>query len=84
VSDRRFFTVRDISESRAVSIDVVLAWIKSGQLRATDVSRAAGKKPRWRIAPSDLAAFEETRSSTPMPKPQRRRRKAETPVKEYV
>jgi len=83
VTEKRF-TPREISESYSVTVDVVLAWIKSGQLRAVDVSRAAGGKPRWRIDPADLAAFEARRSSVPLPKPARRRRRSDRPVKRYV
>ena len=83
MSERRF-TPREISESYSVTVDVVLSWIKSGDLRAVNVSRTSGGKPRWRIDPADLERFELARSNTPLPKPQRRRRRAGGPIKEYV
>ncbi|NQT37574.1 MAG: helix-turn-helix domain-containing protein [Planctomycetes bacterium] len=84
MTERRF-TPREIAESRGVSIDTVRSWIASGQLRATNLARAASsKKPRWRVSESDLAAFEAARSNSPQPKPQRRRRRTGPPVREYV
>lgn len=84
MTERRL-TPRDIAESRAVSVDTVLGWIRAGELRAVNVARrAGGKKPRWRIAPADLERFEAARSNTPLPKPQRRRRRAGGTVTQYV
>ena len=81
----RRLTVKEIAESRAVSADVVLAWIHTGELRATNVGRrASGGKPRWRIDPADLERFELARSNTPAPSPQRRRRRSDSPRKVYV
>jgi hypothetical protein len=58
-----------------VSEHTVLGWIRSGELRAINVGRALGKKkPRWRITPETLEAFELLRMPTP-PLPQIRRRK---------
>ena len=41
-----------------VSPEQVTAWIKSGQLRAIDLAKPGAKRPRYRIAVEDLAAFE--------------------------
>ena len=54
----------------------VLAWIKSGKLRALNVAEGSGKKAQWRIMPEDLAAFEATRALPPQEKPPRRRSKS--------
>jgi len=67
--------VREVSERLAVKPDVVLAWIRRGELRALDVSQARGLKPRWRILPGDLASFLASRMATPPAPPVRRRRK---------
>jgi excisionase family DNA binding protein len=59
-------TVRDVCERFAVSPHTVLAWIRSGDLAAVDVSpRPGGKRPRWRISPRALEAFELRRTGRP-------------------
>jgi hypothetical protein len=54
----------------------VIGWIRSGELRAIDVSSRPGLgRPRHRIDPADLVAFENRRVATPDPKPKRRRKR---------
>lgn len=62
-------------ERFGVSQHTVLAWIDSGELRAVDVSRKRGGKPRWRITQEALDSFELSRTKTPPP-PKTKRRKA--------
>jgi transposase len=70
----------------AVKADKILAWIRSGELPAVDLSMTPGTgKPRWKIAETDVEAFLARRAATPpapTPRPRRRRRTA-TPAKEY-
>lgn len=67
-----------------VKPEKVLSWIRSGELRAIDVSHNPGiGKPRFRIAEVDIIAFEERRTFQPPAKPQRRRRKSTSEVPEY-
>ena len=62
----------------------VLAWIKSGELRAFDVSTTPGTgKPRYRIEPSAIIEFQEKRSGETQAKPPRRRRKSPSSVIEF-
>lgn len=62
--------------------DQVLAFIRAGELRASNLSRAG--RPRWKIAPADLQKFLDARSNQ-KPASQRQRRRAEsTSVREYV
>lgn len=71
----RALTIRDLCERYGVSEHTVLAWIKSGELRAINVGRrSGGKKPRWRITPEALATFEALRTHDPPP-PRTRRKK---------
>jgi len=67
-------TIKEIAERLAVTQHTVLAWIRSGELKAMDVSRTRGGKPQWRVTPEALEAFELARTATPTP-PRRRRRK---------
>jgi excisionase family DNA binding protein len=70
------FTVRDLCERYVVSEQTVLGWIHSGELRAINCGRRLGaKKPRWRITPEALAAFERLRTPTPTPIKRRRRQR---------
>ena len=69
----RALTVKEVAERYGVSEHTVLSWIKCTEMRAIDVSRKRGGKPRWRITAEALAAFELSR--TPSPPPPRMRRK---------
>ncbi len=70
-------TPPEVAERYRVSPDKVRAWILAGQLRAVDVSSKPGiGRPRWRVSPSDLIAFENSRTVSAPVKPARRRRKA--------
>jgi hypothetical protein len=58
-----------------VKAATVIGWIRSGQLRAVDVSSRGSRRPRYRIDRADLLAFEQARAAVPAPKVQRRRRR---------
>ena len=65
-------------------LEEVLAWIKTGELRAINVGRKPGaKKPRWRITHEALEAFELTRTATPLPAKARRRRQPAEVIEFY-
>ena len=66
---------REIAQRLGVKMDSVLTWIHSAELRAVNVAARQGKKPRWRILESDLAAFLASRAVQPPAPPVRRRRK---------
>jgi excisionase family DNA binding protein len=77
-------TVRYVCERYAVSVHTVLAWIRSGELRAVNVGRRSGaKKPRWRITQEALEAFEALRTPGPPPARMKRRKKRPTDVIEF-
>lgn len=76
------FSVKDLCERFAVGEHTILGWIKRGELKAIDVSRKQGGRPKWRIKEEALVAFEQQR--TPMPMlPQKRRRKQSNTVIEF-
>ena len=66
-----------------VAPEKVIDWIRSGELRAIDVASRGSSRPRYRIDPDDLAAFEERRRVVPAPEPSRRRRKDNPNITEY-
>lgn len=71
------YTVRDLENRYGVREHTVLAWIKSGELKAINVGTAPGKlKPRWRVTEAALQAFEALRQATPPPQRTRRRRQS--------
>ena len=70
------YRVREVAERLQVDEHRVLAWIRSGRLRAMDVSAGTGKKARWRISPEALAELEAVLSVSPAAKPSRRKAKS--------
>jgi hypothetical protein len=72
------FRVREVAARYAVDDKRVIAWIRSGELRAIDVSEGSGRKARWRIKPEWLAEFEAAREAktSPSPRPSRRAAKS--------
>jgi transposase len=71
------FGVKDICDRFSVGEHTVLGWIRTGELRAIDVSRTKGKRPKWRISAEALEQFELTRmTAPPAPRTPRRRKPA--------
>jgi excisionase family DNA binding protein len=80
---RRRLSPGDVAEELGLDIRKVLAWIRSGELRAANVAtRLDGRKPRWRIAQADLETFLAARTAGPTPKPAPRRR-SDPSIMEY-
>ena len=70
-------TPPEVARQLRVDVHAVLAWIKSGELRAVNCAvNRNGKRPRWRIDADDLAQFERGRMSGPPVKPVRRRQES--------
>lgn len=82
---RSKLTPREVAEHYGVCIDSVLAWIRSGHLKALNVSpNPASKRPRFRIDTNDLEAFERRRQVQPPAAPAPRKRKSKDATqKEY-
>jgi hypothetical protein len=70
------YGVKDLCERFAVGEHTVLGWIRRGELRAVNVSRKPGGRPKWRVTAEALAAFELLRTPAPPPPRSRRRKKA--------
>jgi excisionase family DNA binding protein len=75
--------IKDICKRFGVGEHTVLAWIHSGELSAINVSRRAGGKPKWRITPEALQAFELLRSASPVKPRAKQRRKTATDVVQF-
>jgi hypothetical protein len=80
----RYFSPADVAERYGCDVHKVLAWIRSGELRAINVAaKRAAIKPRWRINPDNLAAFEAARACSKSEPTPRRQRKNGAQVIEY-
>lgn len=78
-------TVREVAARYGVGQHTVLSWIRSGELRAIDVStRAGAKRPTWRITAASVEAFEALRARTPPPPKVGRRKKAAGEIIEFI
>jgi hypothetical protein len=77
----RMLSVREVADQLGTRTHSVLTLIKTGQLRASDISLTPGGRPRWRIDPDDLSLYL-ARKTFQAPAP-RRRRKKPTNVKEF-
>ncbi len=78
------YTVGEVAAELRVSTWSVKSWISSGQLRAFSASAQPGsRKPRWRIAGDDLAAFRLSRSNMP-PTPARKKPNLDNVIKFFA
>lgn len=56
--------------------ETIIAAIKRGELEAIDLARPGARRPRYRISPEAIQAFERRRLAGPAPKTTRRKRQA--------
>lgn len=69
------YGIKDLCERYGVGEHTVLNWIHRGELTAINVGRNAGGKPKWRVTPEAVAAFELRRSPERKTEPRTRRRR---------
>lgn len=84
---RRYFTPPEIAERLLVSVKKILHWIDTGELLATNTATRRDGRPRWKISPEALQAFELARASRATqaaPRQQTRRRSGSTDVIQFV
>lgn len=78
-TNEKYLTPPNIAKRLGVTCDKVLGWIRSGQLRAVNLSE--GGRPRWKISPTDLETFLTTKSNrVAATEPRRTRRAIPKPV----
>ena len=58
-----------------VDEDTIYAWIRSNELRATNVVKKPGGRPRYRISRQDADDFQRRRQNLPPPPPSPRRKR---------
>jgi len=80
---RRKFSPPQLARVYGVDPGKILAWIRSGELRAINGSIRTGGRPRYLIDLADIALFEQRRATVPPPKATRRRRRSAPGVTEF-
>jgi len=55
--DAKYLSVQTAAETLGVDDEQILAFIHAGHLRAANLAKANSKRPRWRIAETDLGRF---------------------------
>jgi len=83
---QRHLTPPEVAKRLHVAEETVRAWIVAGELPAANLARRGCVRPRYRIDPSDLAAFLAARRPDATPEPSRgkhRRRQAEGVIEFY-
>ena len=62
----RDITPPEFALLKSVSVNTVLGWIKSGELKATNLASRTSRRPRYRISPEARRDFEASRSVVPV------------------
>lgn len=72
----RWVTPPQFAAARGVGLRKVLGWIEAGELAAVNMAASRKGRPRWKISPEAIAAFDAGRTSTGSVQaaPQRRRK----------
>jgi len=76
----RWTTPPALARQLGVAVDKVLAWIRSGELRAINVAARTSNRPRWRIPPEAIESFLAARVAGPVLSQPRSRRKQQRPA----
>lgn len=74
-------STKQVAEQLGIRVASVTALIRSGQLRAADVSLHPGGRPCWKIDPQEIESF--LRRRTHSIAPPRKRRRNSQPAKKY-
>jgi hypothetical protein len=61
----RAFSVAEVADRFAVKAHIILALIKANEIKAIDLRSPGSMRPRWRIMPADIEAFEQRRTAVP-------------------
>lgn len=70
---RQTFTPPQLAERWGVGHEKILGWIHSGELQALNLATRPTGQPRWAIPLASVERFEASRSTSPPPKPAKRR-----------
>ena len=79
----KVLTPPQLAAEMGIDVDKVYAFIRSGELRATNTAIKPGGKARYRISRADVEDFQRRRQNSPPPPPSPKRRKRDRDVTEY-
>lgn len=79
----RYVSPPEYAAQLGVKPGKVISWIESGELRAVNVASKKSSRPRWRISPDAIVAFENGHAVQPATTARRRRRKQPADVVQY-
>ena len=74
-TEKAAYTPPDIANMFGLSHVKILDFIRTGELKAIDLSSKCGSRPRWYIREEDLESFLQCRTAKAPPAPKRRRRR---------
>jgi hypothetical protein len=70
-----YLTPPELAKLWRCKAETILGFIKSGELEAVNLARKSAKRPRWRISPDAIRAFEHGRAAGERPAHVARRRR---------
>ena len=73
MSTRTTYSPPELAKLLGVKSTKVLTWIATGEITAINVATRRDGQPRWRIEAAEAERFKASRSSSPPPKPAKRR-----------
>ena len=82
MNEPRYLTPPQFAQQRGIAPEKVISWIRAGELEAINFSN--GTRPRYRISPAAVEAFESRRAVHPKPKTKRRKRQKENDVMDII
>ena len=68
-------TPPQLAKEMGVDVDTIYAFIRSGELRATDTAVKRGGRARYRISRADAEDFQRRRQNSPPPPPSPRKKR---------
>jgi hypothetical protein len=71
VEQRTRITAAELAREWGISINKVRHWIATQQLRAQNLAKDPGGRPRYSISRAAIEEFERNRETTPIQKPMR-------------
>jgi len=69
------YTVADLCRRWRCGAEKVYGFLRRAELVAVTIATNLCGRPQWRVTAAEVEKFERRRSSTPTPKPPRRRKK---------
>ena len=75
-------TPTEYAAKLGVAVSMIRDWIKTGELKATDLAKAGSSRPRWDISEAAVRQFEKERSPLEMLKKSLKQTRTRGPKKQ--